>query len=84
MKVHFSLHIGNGADFNGRISESEELSGTSDSKLDDSRGSLEPTPMVEPNSIMVGVSHRMQAPDISSLYPGEKGSLEESLTLGDD
>lgn len=86
MKVDFSLPTGKKADSFTRISESQEYSLGTDSKLDDSRPSIDPTPMVEPNSIITNTEYIMPqlADRPSESERIDEGTLQEKFDTRED
>lgn len=78
MKLPFSLQEGKKADSFNRISESQEYSLGPDSKLDDSRPSIDQTPMMEPNSIMTGNEYTLE-PVRQSTEPPKPPATEQPL-----
>lgn len=78
MKLPFSLQEGKKADSFNRISESQEYSLGPDSKLDDSRPSIDQTPIMEPNSIMTGNEYTLE-PVRQSVDPPKPLEPEEPL-----
>lgn len=78
MKLPFSLQETKKLDSFNRISESQEYSLGADSKLDDSRHSIDQTPIMEPNSIMTGNQFSIE-PIRPSVDPSEPTQSEQGL-----
>lgn len=86
MKLPFSLQEGKKADSFNRISESQEYSLGADSKLDESRPSIDQTPMMEPNSIMTGTEYSMDPvrPSTEPAKPPEPQQPLQERLISDD